>query len=134
MRLSNTAIAGIFSAIALGGCASITGSDAQSITVTAVCDSSTVVRGAVCSVANDKGQWVVESPGTVVIQKSFGDLTISCHHFNASGSVILSSSSNANMWGNLLAGGFIGAIVDVDGGAGFNYQPLVTVKMTGQCN
>jgi hypothetical protein len=133
MRQSNIFI-GLFSVFILSGCASVTGSNSQAITVTAICDSSRVVRGAFCTLINDKGQWFVETPGSVLVQKAFGDLTISCKHENTHGTLVLTSSSNANAWGNILAGGVIGIAVDASTGAGFNYPPMVTVNMQGTCS
>jgi len=123
-----------FTLIILIGCASITGSTLQSITVAAICDSPKIVRGAVCTLVNDKGQWFVESPGKVLIQKTTGDLTVECKHLQANGVAVVQSTSNANIWGNVIAGGPIGAVLDSSTGAGFNYQPMVTVSMTGKCS
>lgn len=117
----------------LSGCASITGTSMQSITVAAVCESSQIVKGAMCTISNDKGQWFAESPASIIIQKSLGDLTVQCQHDQAYGSLVIQSSNNANIWGNVLAGGPIGALVDSGTGAGFNYQQMITVAMSGQC-
>jgi hypothetical protein len=115
------------------GCASITGTSMQSVTVTAVCESSQIVKGAMCTISNDKGQWVVESPGSIIIKKSLGDLTASCRNEKSNGALVIKSTNNANIWGNVLAGGPIGALVDSNTGAGFNYQQMITVQMFGQC-
>jgi hypothetical protein len=101
--------------------------------VTAICDSSRVVKGAFCTLVNDKGQWFVETPGSVLVKKSFGDLTINCKYNESTGIVVVKSSGNVNVWGNVIAGGIIGAAVDSSTGAGFNYQPMVTVQLTGSC-
>jgi hypothetical protein len=129
-RLGYTTILGMSIIV---GCASITGSNSQSMTVTAICDSSKVIKGAFCTLVNDKGQWFIETPGSVLVQKSFGDLTINCKYGESTGMAVLKSSGNVNIWGNALAGGIIGAAVDSSTGAGFNYQPMVTVQLTGSC-
>ena len=121
-------------AVFISGCASVTGSNSQSITVAAICGSSKIVKGAMCTLVNDKGQWFIESPSTALIQKSFNELTVSCKHRDAYGILVIKSSSNANIWGNVVAGGFIGAAVDSSTGAGFNYQPMITISMNGDCN
>ncbi len=59
------------------GCASITGSRNQPISVTATLEGKPVV-GANCELLNDKGKWYVTTPGSVVILKSFQDLTATC--------------------------------------------------------
>ena len=113
----------------LPGCASVTGTSLQPVTVTAVCEGSKVVKDAVCTVLNDKGQWFVTSPGSTMIQKSYGDLTVTCQKGEASGSLTIQSSNNSNVWGNVLAGGIIGYAVDIGSGAGFNYPNLISVFM-----
>ena len=115
------------------GCASVTGSQNQSVTVIAICESSKVVKGAFCTLSNSKGQWFIESPGAVVVQKAYGDMQVSCKLADSNGSLALSSSNNGNIWGNVLYGGVIGAAIDSGTGAGFNYPSTVTVNMTGNC-
>ncbi len=115
------------------GCASVTGTSMQPVSVTAVCDGSRVVKEAFCTLMNDKGQWFVTSPGSTMIQKSFGDLSITCKKADSVGVLVLKSSSNSNVWGNVLAGGLIGYAVDASSGAGFNYPNMVAVTMSQPC-
>lgn len=115
------------------GCASITGTSVQPVSVTAVCDGSRVVKDALCTLTNDKGQWFVTSPGSTMIQKSFGDLAITCKKSDSTGVVVVKSSSNSNVWGNVLAGGVIGYAVDASSGAGFNYPNMLVVNMPPPC-
>jgi hypothetical protein len=82
---------------------------------------------------NDKGQWFVTSPGSVMIQKSYGDLSISCRQGESHGSLIVKSSGISNVWGNVLAGGLIGYAIDAGSGAGFNYPNLISVVMDSSC-
>tara|TARA_B110000971_G_C19907026_1_gene452776 strand:+ start:48 stop:680 length:633 start_codon:yes stop_codon:yes gene_type:complete len=115
------------------GCASITGSKNQPITITAVCESA-MVQGASCTITNDKGVSYASTPGTVMVNKSTSDMTISCTknklHANP---IVVQSSSNASIWGNVLLGGPIGAAVDAGTGAGFNYPPSVNVIFNPPC-
>ena len=126
-------VIGVLATCLLGSCASVTGSQNQAITVMAICESSKVVKGAFCTLTNAKGQWFAESPSSVLVQKAFGDMEVSCKLGDSYGKLVLSSSSNANIWGNLLYGGPIGAAIDSGTGAGFNYPPTVTVNMSGSC-
>ena len=115
------------------GCASITGSKNQPITVTAVCEN-IMVRTASCTVTNEKGVSYTSTPGTVMVQKSTSDLTIACSKSTFSANpVIVKSSSNASIWGNILLGGPIGAAVDAGTGAGFDYPPTVNVVFNPPC-
>jgi hypothetical protein len=115
------------------GCASITGTSVQPVSVTAVCDGSKVVKDALCTLSNDKGQWFITSPGSTMIQKSFGDLAITCKKGDSTGVAVVKSNSNSNVWGNVLAGGVIGYAVDATSGAGFNYQNMLVVSMSAPC-
>lgn len=115
------------------GCASITGSKNQPITVTAVCEN-IMVRTASCTVTNEKGVSYTSTPGTVMVQKSTSDLTIACSKSDFSANpVTVKSSSNASIWGNILLGGPIGAAVDAGTGAGFDYPPTVNVVFNPPC-
>ena len=121
------------SLLGLSGCASVTGTSVQPVSVTAVCDGSKVVKDAVCTLVNDKGQWFVTSPGSTMIQKSFGDLSVTCRKADSTGVLVVKSTSNANVWGNILAGGIIGYAVDSSSGAGFNYPNMLSVNMNSPC-
>ena len=115
------------------GCASITGSKTQPISITATCDAEQV-QGASCTVTNDKGVFYVSTPGTVMINKSMADLSVTCTKDKRnSNPSIVSSSSNANIWGNILVGGPIGAAIDAGTGAGFDYPPSINVVFNGPC-
>lgn len=119
--------------LGLSGCASITGTSVQPVSVTAVCDGAKVVKDAICTLMNDKGQWFVTSPGSTMIQKSYGDLSVTCKKEEAVGVLVVKSSNNSNVWGNILAGGVIGYAVDSSSGAGFNYPNMISVTMNPPC-
>jgi hypothetical protein len=116
----------------LTGCASITGSKNQPISVNAVC-AGEPVDGANCTLMNDKGSWYVKTPGSVMIQKSYGDLAIDCRKGSSAASGKFQSKSNGGVWGNILAGGVIGYAVDAGSGAGFDYPPTMTVSLNEPC-
>jgi len=115
---------------ALIGCASITGSRNQPRSVTARHQGKPVV-GANCQLLNDKGTWYVTTPGSVVIQKSFQDLTATCKKPETKkiGATTFKSASEGSVWGNIIAGGLIGYAVDASSGAGFSYPPTLNIEM-----
>ena len=117
----------------LTGCASITGSKNQPVSVTAICEAEQV-QGASCTVTNDKSVSYVTTPGTAFVQKSMGDLSVTCikDKLNSTPSIVR-SSSNANIWGNILLGGPIGAAIDAGTGAGFDYPTAVNVTFNSPC-
>jgi hypothetical protein len=118
--------------LALVGCASITGSKNQPISITPVCEG-VVVSNASCTLMNDKGTWYVQTPGSVMIQKAYGDLSVTCKKETAVGTGAFQSKSNGGVWGNVLAGGIIGYAVDASSGAGFDYPPTMTVVLSPPC-
>ena len=116
----------------LTGCASITGSKNQPVSVNAVCDGQPVAEAS-CTLMNDKGSWYVKTPGSVMIQKAYGDLAVDCKKGDAVASTKFKSSSNGGVWGNILAGGIIGYAVDAGSGAGFDYPSTMTVTLPPPC-
>ncbi len=112
------------------GCASITGSRNQPVSVTCTSEGKPV-NGANCNLMNDKGQWFVTTPGTVMIQKAYGDLAITCKKDDATGAATFKSASEGAVWGNVIAGGLIGYAVDASSGAGFSYPQSMNVNLRG---
>lgn len=115
------------SLLAVTGCASITGSKLQPVSVQTVQDNKEVA-GIGCTLTNDAGKWFVTTPGSVTVQKSTGDLSVDCaKDTNMAGHETVVSKSNTAVWGNIIAGGGIGYIIDRNTGAGFDYPNSITV-------
>lgn len=113
----------------LAGCASITGSRNQPVSVQAH-HNGKPLDGADCVLTNDKGTWFVKTPGSTVIQKSGQDLNITCNKDGVpSGTTTAASSANGGVWGNILFGGLIGYAVDASTGAAFDYPSSMGVQM-----
>lgn len=111
------------------GCASITGSKNQPVSVTAI-HNGKPIDGADCVLTNDKGTWYVKSPGSTVIQKSGSDLSITCNKDGVpTGAASAKSSANGGVWGNILFGGLIGYAIDASTGAAFDYPTSMGVQM-----
>ena len=115
------------------GCASITGSKNEPISLSTVCDGRPIVE-ANCTLMNDKGSWYVKTPGSVMIQKAYGDLAVDCKKGDSAATTKFKSSSNGGVWGNILAGGIIGYAVDASSGAGFDYPSTMTVTLSPPCD
>lgn len=111
------------------GCASITGSKNQPVSIQAV-HTGKSLEGADCTLTNDKGTWFAKTPGSVVVQKSGQDMIIRCEKDGVpAGSTTVASSANAGAWGNILFGGIIGYAVDAGTGAAFDYPSSLSVQM-----
>jgi hypothetical protein len=115
--------------VALTGCASITGSKLQPISVQTMQEGKEVA-GVTCTLTNDTGKWFVTTPGSVTVQKSTGDMAVNCAKDELKGHDNLVSKNNGAVWGNILAGGGIGYIIDRNTGAGFDYPNSITVVLT----
>lgn len=115
--------------LSMTGCASITGSKLQPLSVQTVLDNREV-SGIGCTLTNDTGKWFVTTPGTVTVQKSTADLSVQCRKDGiGTGNEIAVSKATGSVWGNVLAGGIIGYAVDRNTGAGFDYPTVITVSL-----
>jgi len=112
------------------GCASLTGSKNQPLSVTTTYDKKPIT-GASCELNNDKGKWFVTTPGSVIILKSYEDLTVMCKKEDTkhTGVNTFKSANEGSVWGNVITGGLIGYAVDASSGAGFSYQSVLNVEM-----
>jgi hypothetical protein len=126
------ALAAVLPLALVTGCASVTSGTSQPVAITTVCEGR-IVHDVACVLVNDKGRWDLKTPGTAVIQKSYGDLSITCRAGASSGTASFVSKSNGGAWGNLLLGGLIGYAVDSSSGAGFEYPTQVPVVMQPPC-
>ena len=101
----------------VAACASITDERTQVVSVeTPFC------QAAKCKLSNDEGDYYIKStPDSVMINKSGGDLVMTCEKGDDKTTAVFESSANASMWGNILFGGIIGFAVD-SGGAGYDYE------------
>ncbi|MBM3368682.1 MAG: hypothetical protein FJY43_10480 [Betaproteobacteria bacterium] len=125
-----TQVLGSVALIGLGGCASITGSELQSLLVTTVEKSGTAVPGAECAFQSPKGIWSVSTPGSVMVLRSGEDMTVTCRKGAAvPGIAKLISRAHGGMFGNIIFGGGIGALIDHNKGTGYEYPNKVTVVM-----
>lgn len=120
--------AALLPTIMLVGCASITGSKLQPISVQTIKDNKEVA-GIGCTLTNDEGKWFVTTPGSVTVHKSTADLAVDCKDDSHAGHENIVSKANGPVWGNIIVGGLVGYVVDRNTGAGFDYQNTITVVL-----
>lgn len=114
----------------LSGCASVTGSTTQSISVQTREPGTGELRGANCELANSKGRWYVTTPGSVMIHRSNDDMQVYCSKAGfETGRTSVVSVTKAEMFGNILVGGVIGAVIDHNSGSGYEYPGFVQILM-----
>jgi len=112
------------------GCASVTGSPNQSISVQTREQAGVEVVGASCELTNDEGKWFVTTPGSVSIHRSNKDLQVSCKKSGLeSGRAAVVSDTKGAMFGNIILGGGIGAIIDHNNGSAYEYPTVIDILM-----
>lgn len=110
------------------GCASITGSEIQTIAIETVDKSGSAVSGADCNLTNDRGSWKLKSPGHAAINRSSEDLNVRCQaEDHDPGMAKAISRANGGMFGNIIFGGGIGAIIDHNKGTAYDYPEFIRV-------
>lgn len=113
------------------GCASITGSEMQQLSLTTKGEDAKTIEGVKCKLQNDKGTWELTSPGFVNVHRSSEDLTVECKKGGLKDGLLKAISRAADsMYGNIfIIGGGIGAIIDHNKGTGYNYPDALPVEM-----
>lgn len=102
----------------------------QSLSVTATNSDGTSIDKAECVIDNDKGHWTATTPSFVMVHRSAEDLTVVCKKEGVLDGVLKAVSRAAgSMFGNIVFGGGIGAIIDHNKGNGYNYPDQLPVKM-----
>lgn len=119
----------------LSGCATVTGSSPnQSISVQTFAADGSDVEGVRCDMTNDEGTWFVMTPGSVTVHRSNKDLQVICKKNGLDvGTATVVSRTKGNMFGNIILGGGIGAIVDHNKGTAYEYPGLLKIYM-GRAN
>jgi hypothetical protein len=113
-----------------GGCATITSNEMQPVNLTTQTEEGGIVEKAQCTLKNDKGDWQMESPGFVSVRRSAEDLIVECRKDgHPDGFLRAVSRAAAGMFGNIIFGGGIGAIIDHSNGTGYNYPDNLPVSM-----
>lgn len=113
------------------GCSTLTGEGTgQDVTVLTYELGSKSVNGAQCELTNDEGAWSVTTPGTALIHRSNKDLKVLCtKEGHTDGRADVVSDTKANMFGNIIFGGGIGAIIDHNNGSAYAYPHTIKIVM-----
>jgi len=112
------------------GCASITGSTSQNLSVQTRAADGKEVKESQCDLTNKRGTYFVSTPGTIMISRSNDDLMVTCRkegYENGRASVV--SAVKGSMFGNIIFGGGIGAVIDHSNGSAYEYPSFVQVVM-----
>lgn len=123
-------ISAISTALALSsvGCSTITQSDSQGVSLTALYKGQPT--DAQCQLSNDRGNWNATAPSNVNVRKSNEDLQVTCKKDGMPDGILKAISRAAgSMWGNIIFGGGIGALIDHTNGKGYDYPDRLPVVM-----
>ena len=125
-----TLILVIATQLLLTGCASITKDSNQSVKVETYSKNNTMIEGATCTAKNERGEWAAKTPGALVVHRSGQNLLVNCaKEGEAPGVATVISRANGGMFGNILFGGGIGAIIDHNKGTAYSYPDWIRVIM-----
>jgi hypothetical protein len=112
------------------GCATITNDANQSVQIETYSKEDNPISGVKCTAQNERGEWPVTSPGAVSVHRSGENLLVNCEKDGEQpgrGTVI--SRVNGGMFGNILFGGGIGAIIDHNKGTAYTYPSWLRIVM-----
>jgi hypothetical protein len=113
------------------GCSTLTGDGtSQNIAVFTYESDNTMLDGARCQLTNDEGTWTAVTPTSTMVHRSNKDLVVRCTKEGFSdGNANVVSDTKANMWGNIIFGGGIGAIIDHNNGSAYVYPNTINIVM-----
>lgn len=137
MNMANTSsllsLALLAAAVTLGGCATISDTNQQLLTVHVISDNREIA-GVGCVLSNDTGRWFTTAPGRVMVTTSKTPLAVSCGKpgEGVAREQIASRYGAMDAVGNVVTTAGVGYLVDRYSGAGFVYPENVTVLMYKQ--
>jgi hypothetical protein len=112
------------------GCASITGTTNQNVSIQTREPAGKEITGAACELSNSKGKWFITTPGSVGVTRSNDDMQVICSKAGLEpGRASVVSATKGSMFGNILLGGGVGAIIDHNTGAAYEYPSFFQVVM-----
>ncbi len=110
----------------LSGCATIVNDSTHLLKIETRTAAGETVTGADCKLSNDYGDLNVKSGETINVRRSSKDMDITCKHpSNADASARTISRAGAPMYGNILFGGIIGALIDHSNGKAYAYPTWI---------
>lgn len=112
--------------VAATGCASVVNQSTQSIKVETKRATGDLVVGADCRLSTDRESLTVRSGHAAEVQRSGADMQITCKHpDHPDANARAISRANGGMYGNIILGGAIGAIIDHNKGTAYTYPTWV---------
>ena len=112
--------------VLFGGCASVVNDVTHPMKVETKTENGEMVAGAECTLSNERVSQVIKSGEVANVRRSNTDLKIECKHPAKPDAVATATSRvNGGMFGNIILGGGIGAIIDHNRGTAYTYPTWV---------
>lgn len=112
--------------LATTSCATVLNESTQTVRVETLTPAGESVTGAECSAANNKATVTFRSGMAPMVRRSSKDLVVRCSMPGyQEASAHLESGVNSGMFGNIILGGAVGAIVDHNKGTAYTYPTWV---------
>lgn len=116
--------------LVVSGCATMTGTNSQTISVQTRAANGKEIKEAQCDLINKRGTYFLTTPSTITINRSNDNILVTCRKDGFdNGRATVISDTKGSMWGNIILGGGIGAIVDHNNGTAYEYPSFVQVVM-----
>ena len=108
------------------GCASVVNDVTHPIKVDTKTETGEIVTGAECMLTNERASITIKSGEVANVRRSNTDLKIECKHpTNSDATATATSRVNGGMFGNILLGGGVGAIIDHNRGTAYTYPTWI---------
>lgn len=119
-------IAIVFASLAFTGCATVVNDSTHPMKIETQTHAGQLVVGADCKLTNDYGSVSMKSGDTTQVRRSSKDMDLVCKHpANPDARARAISRANAGMFGNIILGGAVGAIIDHNKGTAYTYPTWV---------
>jgi uncharacterized protein YceK len=116
----------VASTLVLSGCASVVNDKTHPMKIETKTQAGVLVAGADCTLKNDKASSTAKSGEVTNVRRSSADLEITCKHpTNPEATAKAISRVNSGMFGNIIIGGGIGAIIDHNTGNAYTYPAWI---------
>lgn len=128
MTMKKIVAAAVLLSLTLWGCSSLTTGNRQLVQISTYCKDQAIISD--CTLTNENGSWHARSFTHLQITKAFGNLTVQCSSpLFGPQTRFARSSANDAVYANILLAG-VGALVDVNSGAGFDYPGEIAFHAT----
>jgi hypothetical protein len=112
------------------GCASITNDTSAPVRFETFNAAGVEIKDVECKLENDYGPQAIKTPSTVNVRRSSKDLQVTCVKAGETdGRGVAISRVNGGMFGNIILGGGIGAVIDHNKGTAYTYPQWVQIVM-----